>query len=151
MDRDCSYDFIVTHIIPYKLCLFSQKCCDLPSIHLLGASARMFFQGWISSALFSIGMLIVGVMISVHFLAPWLQIVASRIRVQRDPSLPACLRQVSGLWLATLWADGHRWRVSLKLPLLSSTLGAWSGRSPGAANSRIFRGKCYRNLVACFV
>jgi len=30
---------------------------------------RMFFQGWISSALFSIGMLIVGVMISVHFLA----------------------------------------------------------------------------------
>jgi len=30
---------------------------------------RMFFQGWISSALFSIGMLIVGVMIAVHFLA----------------------------------------------------------------------------------
>ena len=59
--------------------------CDKKNIHLFwaslvskplvvpeGCSARMFFQGWISSALFSIGMLIVGVMIAVHFLAPWL-------------------------------------------------------------------------------
>ena len=38
-----------------------------------------------------------------------------------------------------LRADGHKWRVSLKLPLLSSTLGAWSGLSPGAANSWSFR------------
>lgn len=91
--------------------------CDKKNIHLFwaslvskplvvpeGCSARMFFQGWISSALFSIGMLIVGVMIAVHFLAPWLHGTSSSHPSHPwDPPKPLVALSLPRLSEASVW------------------------------------------------